>query len=505
MKLKNILVSLLASSMVLIGCTNEGRPVFDEIQINPSFIGIDPKGGEVEAELTAKAEWEITGLTENDAWLTVSQMNGAAGTFTIKFSAGAYDEGAREANLTIVCSGKEQKVVVRQSPGVVEAKVYTIAEVLAFTQADDGKTVAVKGTVARITGAQYGEFYIKDDNGNELLIYNSQPSFDEIQPSVGDIVTVQGPFTIYKGTYELNKGSKIIAIERSLIQLPKNNYILQSEGGLLDVGSILKGDGLQVNIEFSEDNSGWLVFNGTKPDGDSTRILFNCEPYQLKLAPRTATISLSTVNGSTVSEAQFTVTQYGVIPDLSTIADAMNADYAKVQGQVAAIHTSGYVLVDETDAILVYKPAGFSLDDCKIGDKMELVGNRVTYNYGPQIESPWYAEKLEEGTYEYPSAETFDASAINDLISSLSGKDKNTDIVVDVKYVSATGSLVIDGNYKNLKIEGVSEADMSLYNTPDSFNASEFGGKTVTVKGYITSVSGGSHVNIVVTSLEEAE
>ncbi|MBO5777092.1 MAG: 5'-nucleotidase C-terminal domain-containing protein, partial [Clostridia bacterium] len=77
----------------------------------------------------------------------------------------------------------------------------------------------VKGTVKKITQTTYGNMYITDENGNELLIYGLYDSggnrYDAMttKPQVGDIVIICGPIFNYNGTtIEITNGT-LISIE----------------------------------------------------------------------------------------------------------------------------------------------------------------------------------------------------------------------------------------------------------------------------------------------------
>ncbi|MBO7151612.1 MAG: bifunctional metallophosphatase/5'-nucleotidase [Clostridia bacterium] len=77
----------------------------------------------------------------------------------------------------------------------------------------------VKGTVKSISSTTYGNMYITDGNGNELLIYGLYDSggnrYDAMttKPQVGDIVIICGPILNYKGTTIEIKNGTLISIE----------------------------------------------------------------------------------------------------------------------------------------------------------------------------------------------------------------------------------------------------------------------------------------------------
>ena len=71
----------------------------------------------------------------------------------------------------------------------------------------------VTGTVKEIRNAIYGNLYIADEYGNEFYVYGAYSAdgsvrFDklEVQPKIGDIVTVYGTIGQYNGTPQMKKG-----------------------------------------------------------------------------------------------------------------------------------------------------------------------------------------------------------------------------------------------------------------------------------------------------------
>ena len=77
----------------------------------------------------------------------------------------------------------------------------------------------VKGTIDSISNTTYGNIYIKDENGNKLLIYGL---YDESgnrygnmssKPQVGDTIIVCGPILYYNGTTVEIKNGTLIGVE----------------------------------------------------------------------------------------------------------------------------------------------------------------------------------------------------------------------------------------------------------------------------------------------------
>lgn len=487
MKLRNIFTMLTALlAFAFVGCEEESR-FLDEVQVSQSYIAIPKEGGSVEITVKAKDKWEIAEYPE---WLTITPASGEAGETKVTFSAEAV-ENANKATIYLTCGRAVQNLNVIQ--GIAESKVYTIAEILKFTDADKGKTVTVSGTISKITGPSYGEFYIKDEEGNELLIYNSQPSFDEFKPSVGDVVTVEGPFTIYNGTYELNKGSVITKIERSLIQLEEKEIEASSEGGEVSVPVTVKGEGLMVTINYDGDDTDWLTYTGSK---DNSTIVFNCLSYEVKQGPRTAIVTLSTKNGDKKSEGQVKIIQYGITPETITVAEALTKEkntWLTVTGIVTGLNNKGFILTDK-DGVAIQ---GYPNDTptVKIGDEILLTGNYTVYNKVAEIEKPVIRTISTKNEVVYPKAK----AVTEGLIKEFDGKAVN-----GAEYVELTG--VPSGQYGDILIEGTDGYGISPYQALKSFNyPAGFEGKTVTIRGYLLQVYKSKTLRVNVVSIEEAK
>ena len=95
--------------------------------------------------------------------------------------------------------------------GNVEYTLTSIPEIIAKgkTLGSGGQTEEnyyVKGTIKSISNTTYGNMYIEDEDGNQLLIYglydsngNKYGSMSN-KPQVGDTIIVCGPILYYKGT-----------------------------------------------------------------------------------------------------------------------------------------------------------------------------------------------------------------------------------------------------------------------------------------------------------------
>lgn len=535
MKLKYIIAAI-ASAAVLASCQTEPMVgSFEDFSTNVSYVSIPAEGGNVEVNLTAPEAWSFAKLfdlldedgkvvkdgdknvkTELPAWLKADKVSGD-GTTTIKFSADASESG-REAELQIKCGNRTQFLMVRQ--GSVEAVEATCAEVIA---GPDGKSYIVKGTVTSIVNTTYGNWYLQDEAGDVVYIYGTldkdgkTKNFLSLGLEVGDVVKVSGPKTTYGETVELVDVT-VLSIEKALLKVEKVDPAeVSKEGGNLTVTVTLKGKGVYAEVPEDVD---WIFYKKTefkagvptlfeKNPADTAVISFSVAANE-GLMPRTGSILLASSDNKSISVS---VSQKSNAPDVKPIADAIADGFAHIQGTVMAICARGYILADESGAMLAYYGSAFKAENYKLGDQIELVDNFAAYNYGLQMscdgKEGFVLEnkiKAGSGSVTYPEPVVLDADKLAAIIALQDGKDKTkaTD-AIPVQYVEITGTPVQSGNYINIFLDGYEDADFSAYQLPASFDLASKVNKKVVIRGYVQSISGGKHVNIVFTSLEDAQ
>ena len=242
MKAKYIILSLIASLAVLVGCQKEGPHYLKEVQVSSSYVSIPLAGGSTVIAVDATEAWSISDLP---TWLTVTPASGSAGSTSVTFSAASALDG-RTAEIHLSCGGKVQNINVIQGVSVVSE--VTCAEILA---GPDSKTYRVTGTVTAIANTTYGNWYLNDGTG-EVYIYGTLDSkgatknFLSWGLEVGDEITVEGPKTTYNGTVELVDVT-VIKINKSLIKVKEmdpEDATLPIEGGLFTVTLENKGTGV---------------------------------------------------------------------------------------------------------------------------------------------------------------------------------------------------------------------------------------------------------------------
>ena len=499
MKLKHIIASFVASVALLAGCMPQLEPVsvLEGLEVSNDYFTLAADEGST-ATITVKGDepWRIAIDEKTGNWLAADPMSGAAGDeVLVTFKALSASTAARKTEVKILLgdekTGLRTKIlnVNQAAPQGVETPLATVAEVIAGPDV----TYKVRGTVTSVVNTAYGNWYLADDTG-VLYIYgtfNAKSQYPKdaeggwasfgIEP--GDIVTVEGPKTVYQGTVELVDVS-IISIEKSKIDVaPFDFEKLPCEGATFSMTVTAKESPLLVTS-----NADWLQIISVNADGS----------YQLqalenpRTAERTATI---TIKGPTAMKS-VTVTQEGQPATGATVTEIIaNEDGSAVQTLpstvVVALTTKGAVLSDGTNAIYAY---GASAAGLSLGDGVKMSATKTTYNGVPELTdiTDVFVDS-KNNSYSYPTAK--------DITAAFASYEAAT-----AEYIKFSGTLSVSGNYYNVTIDGVDAESRqgSIVYPVDALDAKSFDGKKVTISGYFNGISGkGKYVNVVATKVVE--
>ena len=301
MKIKNILVSLVAILALAAGCDQiEPDHFLDEVKVSSSYVPISMNGGSATFQIETTDSWNITGAP---SWLTVSPAAGSAGSSTVTLSAPSTLDG-RTAELVINCGGKTQNINVIQGLAVVSPA--TCAEIIA---GPDSKTYRVTGICTAIANTNYGNWYLQDATG-QIYIYGTVDSkgsynWNSFGIEVGDEVTVEGPKTTYNGTVELVDVS-VIKVNKSLIKVAEidpEDGVFPTEGGDMTVKLTNKGNGIYVEVP--ENAKSWLSIASVS----GNTVVFHAA--ENTAGPRNATLVIKTTDGKKSYSCETSVMQLG--------------------------------------------------------------------------------------------------------------------------------------------------------------------------------------------------
>ena len=391
MKLKYF-ISFFALVALLAGCSDDdAMTLLDEIQVSSSYVSIDVAGGSNTITLNAKEAWTFD-EAELPEWLTVSPMTGGAGETKVTFTAPATLDG-RQTVLHVKCADKSQTINVIQGLAVVSEA--TCAEVNA---GPESKTYRVTGTVKSIVNTTYGNWYIEDETG-EVYIYGTldakgnEKNFSSWGMEVGDIVTIEGPKSVYNGTVELVNVT-VINIQKSLVKVEgydPEDATIPVEGGNVAVNLSCKTNN-GISVEIPEEAKSWLgivsIAGGAEPV-----VTFHANANAG--GDRSATVVFKTTDDKGKEyTAQATIYQKGAIVAAS-VAEFLEAPVGDTQYRITGVITSvanatyGNVYVrdwsGETYVYGIGAKGDFEAAGLKVGDVVTLVGKRGEYKGTAQM------------------------------------------------------------------------------------------------------------------------
>ena len=174
--------------------------------------------------------------------------------------------------------------------------------------------------------------------------------------------------------------------------------------------------------------------------------------------------------------------------EIGSIAEGQNV---KIKGVITALQARGFVVSDATGSLLCYQASGFDATAVALYSEVIVSGTVATYNKGYQLAvsaSDYEITGIGEYTYPAPTVVT--------------GADMDAAILQDgpflAQYVQLTGTMSVSGNYYNFNVDGATSATGSCYMLTDAVKAQLEDGKTYTLTGYFTSISGGRYYNMVI-------
>ena len=393
MKLRYIL-PIFALFALLTSCSDDdAMTLLDEIQVSSSYVSIDVNGGSTTITLNSQEAWSFD-EAELPAWLTVSPMAGGAGETKVTFTAPAAIDG-RTAILHVACANKKQTINVIQ--GLATVSDATCADVIA---GPESKTYRVTGTVTRIANTTYGNWYLDDGTG-EIYIYGTldksgkngaNNSIAAWGIEVGDIITVEGPKTVYNGTVELVDVA-VVNLQKSLVKVEgydPEDATIPVEGGNVAVNLTCKTNN-GISVEIPEDAKSWLgivsIAGGAEP---VVTFHANANPG----GDRSTTVVFKTTDGGKEYTAQAVIYQKGAIV-AATVAEFLEAPVGDTQYRITGVITSvanpsyGNVYIrdwsGETYVYGIGAKGDFEAAGLKAGDVVTLVGKRGEYKGDPQM------------------------------------------------------------------------------------------------------------------------
>ena len=389
MKLKYIIPSFIAVIAMFTSCADDNEPTYlSNLKVSSSYVAFDVKGGTQKITVTATEDWSMDFMvpvkadslddekgvvkynvptsqmaTKENSWIKVSQLSGGAGTTDISFTVGA-TTATRSVTVRIKAGDKYQNIIVAQvddSP----TPVSTVKDVL---KGVDSKTYRVKGLCGKIFNTSYGNWYMVDGEGNELLIYGTKDAtgaynWNKFNIAPGDSVTVEGARTTYKSTIEIVNAT-FISVKKALLLSKETSKTIDKEAKPFNIVITQKGEGLSFKSDVD-----WMTIEPGYTVNKKGDLVFTVNPSENTTGKnREGTLTFKSTKGKEESVLTVSIIQLGTTPvttggiaGISSVISAssdkkkqVNFDVVLTDAKVTYKNGSNIFVEDATGGLLLY-------------------------------------------------------------------------------------------------------------------------------------------------------
>lgn len=389
MKLKYIIPSFIAVIAMFTGCADDNEPTYlDNLKVSSSYVAFDVKGGTQKITVTATEDWSMDFMvpvkadslddekgivkyqvptsqmaTKENKWVKVSQLSGGAGTTDISFTVGA-TTATRSVTIRIKAGDKYQNIIVAQIDDSPTPES-TVKDVL---KGVDSKTYRVTGMCGKIINTSYGNWYMVDNEGNELYIYGTKDAsgaynWKKFNIAPGDLVTVEGARTTYKSTVEIVDAT-FISVKKALLLSKETNKTIDKEGKPFNITITQKGEGLSFKSDVD-----WMTIEPGYTVNKKGDLVFTVNPSENTTGKnREGTLTFKSTKGKEESVLTVSIIQLGTTPvttgGIAGISSAISAstdrnkqvnfDVVLTNAKVTYKNGSNIFVEDATGGLLLY-------------------------------------------------------------------------------------------------------------------------------------------------------
>lgn len=389
MKLKYIIPSFIAVIAMFTGCADDNEPTYlDNLKVSSSYVAFDVKGGTQKITVTATEDWSMDFMvpvkadslddekgivkyqvptsqmaTKENKWVKVSQLSGGAGTTDISFTVGA-TTATRSVTVRIKAGDKYQNIIVAQIDDSPTPES-TVKDVL---KGVDSKTYRVTGMCGKIINTSYGNWYMVDNEGNELYIYGTKDAsgaynWKKFNIAPGDLVTVEGARKTYKSTVEIEDAT-FISVKKALLLSKETNKTIDKEGKPFNITITQKGEGLSFKSDVD-----WMTIEPGYTVNKKGDLVFTVNPSENTTGKnREGTLTFKSTKGKEESVLTVSIIQLGTTPittgGIAGISSAISAstdrnkqvnfDVILTDAKVTYKNGSNIFVEDATGGLLLY-------------------------------------------------------------------------------------------------------------------------------------------------------
>lgn len=389
MKLKYIIPSFIAVIAMFTGCADDNEPTYlDNLKVSSSYVAFDVKGGTQKITVTATEDWSMDFMvpvkadslddekgivkyqvptsqmaTKENKWVKVSQLSGGAGATDISFTVGA-TTATRSVTIRIKAGDKYQNIIVAQIDDSPTPES-TVKDVL---KGVDSKTYRVTGMCGKIINTSYGNWYMVDNEGNELYIYGTKDAsgaynWKKFNIAPGDLVTVEGARKTYKSTIEIEDAT-FISVKKALLLSKETNKTIDKEGKPFNITITQKGEGLSFKSDVD-----WMTIEPGYTVNKKGDLVFTVNPSENTTGKnREGTLTFKSTKGKEESVLTVSIIQLGTTPvttgSIAGISSAISAstdrnkqvnfDVVLTDAKVTYKNGSNIFVEDATGGLLLY-------------------------------------------------------------------------------------------------------------------------------------------------------
>ena len=389
MKLKYIIPSFIAVIAMFTGCSDDNEPTYlSNLKVSSSYLAFDVKGGTQKITVTATEDWSMDFMvpvkadslddekgivkydvptsqmaTKENKWVKVSQLSGGAGTTDISFTVGA-TTATRSVTIRIKAGDKYQNIIVAQIDDSPTPES-TVKDVL---KGVDSKTYRVTGMCGKIINTSYGNWYMVDNEGNELYIYGTKDAsgaynWKKFNIAPGDLVTVEGARKTYKSTIEIEDAT-FISVKKALLLSKETNKTIDKEGKPFNITITQKGEGLSFKSDVD-----WMTIEPGYTVNKKGDLVFTVNPSENTTGKnREGTLTFKSTKGKEESVLTVSIIQLGTTPvttgGIAGISSAISAstdrnkqvnfDVMLTDAKVTYKNGSNIFVEDATGGLLLY-------------------------------------------------------------------------------------------------------------------------------------------------------
>lgn len=487
-KIFSIFGALLAGAMMF-SCADQyeeeitfGTEISASVEALAEFAAEDAEAQTFDVE--ANGEWSIIA----PSWLEISPRAGEAGTTTVtvkptnNYMMVEQENGemvqelgyAREATIQIAgeqdmqvavdADGDGQQDVDEEGELVWESvsalaevlvkqagdpdKVYTGPEKLTvaeFIKRADAKTpYELTGTITRVANTYYGNFDLTDETGTiyiyGLLDAEGEKCYEAKGLKLGDIITVQGTYTLYNTTHEIVNATYISHEEGGPVEIMPSSIgdFLEAANPsqLYELTGVVKNITSEVygNFDLVDATGSVYVYGLLTEEGGASKQFASLDIQEgdiLTLVGNYATYNEQAQVGSAYHVSHIDVSAKTVAEFL---AAEEGSDYYMLTGTIANLKDGdkyGNIdLVDETGSVYVYGVhVGYGGSNgqfqqlveahgLKNGDTLTIIGQRGSYNGKDQVvKGFYYSHETGEGGGEEPEQPTIVDATVAEFIA----------------------------------------------------------------------------------------